>query len=116
MTMRQTRKAALFDLDNTLTDHASAFAAWATEFADSSDIPLPWLMRAETLHAGARHAFFADLKDTFKIQRSIASLHSEAGTSGTRRSPSRPSSTVTARRHSTRLHDWRSPSAKGPMP
>ena len=76
-TVRKPRKAALFDLDSTLTDHAAAFAAWADEFADSTSIPLAWLMRAEACHAGARHAFFANLKDTFRLQRSIASLHTD---------------------------------------
>ncbi|MFD8258660.1 HAD family hydrolase [Streptomyces griseoluteus] len=75
-TMRKPRKAALFDLDDILTDQAAAFTAWAAEFADATGIPLPWLMRAETCHAGARHAF-TDLKETFKIQRSIASLHAD---------------------------------------
>ncbi|NUQ95061.1 MAG: HAD-IA family hydrolase [Streptomyces sp.] len=76
-TMGERRRAALFDLDDTLTDHAAAFAAWAGEFAASEGVPLSWLMRAETLHAGARHAFFADLKDAFKLRRSVASLHAD---------------------------------------
>ncbi len=76
-TMRHTSKVALFDLDDTLTDHAAAFAEWADEFARSTGIPLSWLRRAETLHAGARHSFFADLKDAFNLRRSIASLHAD---------------------------------------
>ncbi|MEU0022254.1 HAD family hydrolase [Streptomyces sp. NPDC048664] len=71
------RKAALFDLDSTLTDHATAFARWAEEFCASTGIPLSALMRAETLHGGARHAFFADLKSAFGLRRSIASLHAD---------------------------------------
>ncbi|MFH9818331.1 HAD family hydrolase [Streptomyces sp. NPDC017230] len=71
------RKAALFDLDSTLTDHAAAFARWAEEFCASTGIPLSALMRAETFHGGARHAFFADLKSAFGLRRSIASLHAD---------------------------------------
>ncbi|MYT23669.1 HAD-IA family hydrolase [Streptomyces sp. SID7760] len=71
------RKAALFDLDSTLTDHAAAFARWAEEFGSSTGIPPSALMRAETCHAGARHAFFADIKSTFGLRRSIASLHAD---------------------------------------
>ncbi|MGW3974190.1 HAD family hydrolase [Streptomyces ardesiacus] len=71
------RKAALFDLDSTLTDHATAFARWADEFGASTGIPLSALMRAETLHGGARHAFFADLKSAFGLRRSVASLHAD---------------------------------------
>ncbi|MEU6290278.1 HAD-IA family hydrolase [Streptomyces sp. NPDC046988] len=75
--MRRTSRVALFDLDDTLTDHATAFASWAREFSRSEGIPLSMLMRAESLHAGARHSFFADLKDAFKLRRSIASLHAD---------------------------------------
>lgn len=71
------RKAALFDLDSTLTDHAAAFARWAEEFSASTGIPLSALMRAETCHVGARHAFFAEVKNTFGLRRSIASLHAD---------------------------------------
>jgi HAD superfamily hydrolase (TIGR01509 family) len=71
------RKAALFDLDSTLTDHATAFARWAEEFSASTGIPLSALMRAETCHAGARHAFLAETKDNFGLRRSIASLHAD---------------------------------------
>ncbi|MFK0119318.1 HAD family hydrolase [Streptomyces sp. NPDC090994] len=71
------RRAALFDLDSTLTDHATAFASWAEEFSASTGIPVSALMRAETCHAGARHAFFAELKNAFGLRRSIASLHAD---------------------------------------
>ncbi|WP_043258665.1 HAD family hydrolase [Streptomyces prunicolor] len=68
-------QVALFDLDNTLTDHAAAFALWAAEFSRESGIPLPWLMKAEERHAGVRHVFFEEVKETFGIRQSVAALH-----------------------------------------
>ncbi|MYS33611.1 HAD-IA family hydrolase [Streptomyces sp. SID4920] len=76
-TVRTVRRAALFDLDSTLTDHAGAFDAWAREFCVSTGVPLSSLRRAETCHAGARHAFFAELKADFGLRQSIASLHAD---------------------------------------
>ncbi|MET8816115.1 HAD family hydrolase [Streptomyces sp. NPDC004549] len=75
--MSTVRKAALFDLDSTLTDHAAAFTAWAEEFCTSTGVPLPWLVQAETDHAGARHDFFAAVKTAFGLRLSIASLHAD---------------------------------------
>ncbi|MGW0574770.1 HAD hydrolase-like protein [Streptomyces sp. NPDC002920] len=49
------RRIALFDLDNTLTDHTTAFTLWATEFSGTTGVPVPWLMKAEERHDGARH-------------------------------------------------------------
>ncbi|GAA3711203.1 HAD family hydrolase [Streptomyces sp. NEAU-PBA10] len=88
--MRKPRKAALFDLDSTLTDHAAAFARWAEEFCASTGIPVPELMRAETCHAGARHAFFAEIKGAFGLRRSIASLHADYRRRSTELVPYRP--------------------------
>ncbi|MCX4624539.1 MULTISPECIES: HAD family hydrolase [Streptomyces] len=68
-------KIALFDLDDTLTDHAAAFALWAAEFSQATGIPHPWITEADARHAGARYAFFADIKETFGIQKSIAAQH-----------------------------------------
>ncbi|MER5549542.1 HAD-IA family hydrolase [Streptomyces sp. NPDC002589] len=74
---RPARRIALFDLDDTLTDHAAAFARWAAEFSQSTGIPLPWLLEAERRHAGARHHFFEEIKSDFGIRTSIATLHAE---------------------------------------
>jgi putative hydrolase of the HAD superfamily len=68
-------KAALFDLDNTLTDHSTAFGWWATEFSDATGIPRTWLMQAEERHNGARHRFFAEIKATYDIPDSVAALY-----------------------------------------
>ncbi|WP_229882218.1 HAD family hydrolase [Streptomyces alanosinicus] len=74
---RPARKIALFDLDDTLTDHTAAFARWAAEYSRSTGIPLPWLLEAEQRHAGARHHFFEEIKSDFGIRTSIATLHAE---------------------------------------
>ncbi|MEU5958205.1 HAD-IA family hydrolase [Streptomyces sp. NPDC047525] len=68
-------KVALFDLDATLTDHAAAFDLWAEEFAETTGFPLQWILQAEERHAGARHEFFKEIKETFGAQTSIAALH-----------------------------------------
>lgn len=73
--MAANMRIALFDLDNTLTDHTTAFALWAAEFSEVTGIPVPWLMAAEERHAGARHTFFEEAKRTFGIHQSVAVLH-----------------------------------------
>lgn len=104
------RKAALLDLDSTLTDHAAAFARWAEEFGDSTGIPPSELMRAETAHAGARHAFFAEIKTAFGLRQSIASSMSSviasketpvkvSGPPATRSIPRREQQSCFPRRH-----------------
>ncbi|MGX5184991.1 HAD family hydrolase [Streptomyces avermitilis] len=69
------RRIALFDLDNTLTDHTTAFALWAAEFSDATGVPVPWLLKAEERHDGARHRFFEEIKNVVGVRESIAALH-----------------------------------------
>ncbi|MFJ8785875.1 HAD family hydrolase [Streptomyces sp. NPDC102476] len=69
------RRTALFDLDNTLTDHTTAFALWAAEFSGATGVPVSCLMKAEARHDGARHRFFEEIKNVFGVRESIASLH-----------------------------------------
>ncbi|MEU3607971.1 HAD family hydrolase [Streptomyces sp. NPDC035033] len=53
------RPTALFDLDDTLTDRAAAFTAWAKEFSAAHALPEDWLHEADATHSGRRRAFFA---------------------------------------------------------
>ncbi|MDQ0765585.1 HAD family hydrolase [Streptomyces canus] len=69
------RRIALFDLDNTLTDHTTAFTLWAAEFSGATGVPVPWLLKAEERHDGARHRFFEEIKNVFGVRESIAALH-----------------------------------------
>ncbi|WP_078661783.1 MULTISPECIES: HAD family hydrolase [Streptomyces] len=98
------RKAALFDLYGTLTDHAAAFARWAEEFCASTGIPPSALMRAEPCHADARHTFFAEIKSTFKLRRSIAFLHADYRRRSAELVPYRPE--VCTALQQLAGHDW----------
>ncbi|MFF5714384.1 HAD family hydrolase [Streptomyces sp. 62] len=53
---------ALLDLDDTLTDRAAAFTAWAKEFSATHAIPENWLHEADATHSGRRREFFALVK------------------------------------------------------
>lgn len=70
-------KVAFFDLDSTLTDHATSFQRWADEFSARYGIAPRELEEAEVRWAGQRDQFFADLKDTHKIPASLAGLHAQ---------------------------------------
>lgn len=72
-----TDKAVLFDLDSTLTDHDTAFARWGEQFADHYGVPMEWLVEADHRHRGQRHDFFADIKNSFGVPESIATLHAK---------------------------------------
>ncbi|MFH8257715.1 HAD family hydrolase [Streptomyces roseolus] len=65
------RPIALLDLDDTLTDRAAAFAAWATRFAATHSIPEPWLHETDAAHSGRRRDFFALAKATYDLPGTV---------------------------------------------
>lgn len=62
---------ALLDLDDTLTDRAAAFAAWAKEFAAAHSVPEQWLHDADAEHSGRRRDFFALAKATYALPGTV---------------------------------------------
>lgn len=75
VTLHSAASAALFDLDDTLIDHTSLFAAWAEEFAARYGIEVARIQDAERRHGGWRHRFFTDLKARFGIDASVDQLY-----------------------------------------
>ncbi|MFF4531606.1 HAD family hydrolase [Streptomyces sp. NPDC001407] len=69
--------AAVFDLDDCLVDTAGAFAAWSQCFADAHGVPVDEVRAVNALHAGLRHAFFADLRDRYTLKATITKLHAD---------------------------------------
>lgn len=65
------RPIALLDLDDTLTDRAAAFAAWAREFSAAHSIPEQWLHEADAAHSGRRRDFFALAKATYGLPGTV---------------------------------------------
>lgn len=64
------RQLALFDLDDTLVDRASAFNAWAEEFVVThrlDDEALTFLLMADAHHSGPMGSFFATVSETFDL-------------------------------------------------
>ncbi|MFD4370262.1 HAD family hydrolase [Streptomyces sp. NPDC058486] len=68
---------ALFDLDDTLTDRAAAFAAWAEEFAAAHSIPEQWLHEADATHSGRRRDFFALAKAAHTLPGTVDEHYAE---------------------------------------
>ncbi|MFK0047867.1 HAD family hydrolase [Streptomyces sp. NPDC090741] len=98
-------KIAFFDLDDTLTDHATSFRRWAEEFAARYGIPQHEVEDAEVRCAGQRDAFFADLKTRHNITTSIAALHAQYRQRSAQLVPHRPQVCTAIR--SLRNGGWR---------
>ncbi|WP_331729073.1 HAD family hydrolase (plasmid) [Streptomyces avidinii] len=98
-------KIAFFDLDDTLTDHATSFRRWAEEFAARYGMTQHEVEDAEVRCAGQRDAFFADLKTRHDIQASIAALHAQYRHRSAQLVPHRPQVCTAIR--SLRDDGWR---------
>jgi HAD superfamily hydrolase (TIGR01549 family) len=64
------QRLALFDLDNTLVDRASAFRLWAGEFAAErglGEAAVRWLIEADGDGFGAKDRFFASVRERFDL-------------------------------------------------
>jgi putative hydrolase of the HAD superfamily len=74
------RPLALFDLDNTLIDRASAFARWAADFAAARELSgaaVPWLVGADGDGNVARPEFFARVRERYGLADPVERLLAE---------------------------------------
>ncbi|MFJ7589563.1 HAD family hydrolase [Streptomyces sp. NPDC097617] len=98
-------KIAFFDLDATLTDHATSFHRWAGEFATRYGITLKDVDDAEVRCAGRRDRFFANLKAQYDIKTSLVGLHAQYRQRTAELVPHRPQVCTAIR--SLRKEGWR---------
>ncbi|HEX4213704.1 MAG TPA: HAD family hydrolase [Candidatus Dormibacteraeota bacterium] len=70
-------RLALFDLDDTLIDHETAYAAWAEESANDHGLSgeaVPWLLDAKASHFGSKEGLFLRIREYFQPAEPVEKL------------------------------------------
>ncbi|MEU8545363.1 HAD family hydrolase [Streptomyces sp. NPDC048717] len=98
------QRIALIDLDDTLTDRAAAFTAWAQEFGAAHHIPEAWLHEADATHSGRRRDFFTLVKSVHGVPDTVDGLYTAFRRRTPQLTPHRPAVNTAVRQLAS--HGW----------